>query len=105
MNWPSNSNRSPSDLRTLTRAARDFALERPKFALAAGVTVLRGIAPVWGHDITGIDGLDAYAAVMAATGAAGTNENVVIADVRALIAACGGGGDFVLRVLSRQLSA
>lgn len=65
-------NQSPSDPRTLTRAARDFALERPEFALAAGMTALRGIANGWGYDITGIDVLDAYAAVMAAAGAAWT---------------------------------
>lgn len=37
-------NRSPSDLRALIRAARDFAIERPEFALATGMTALRGIA-------------------------------------------------------------
>lgn len=96
-------NRSPSDPRTLIRAARDFAVERPEFALAAGMIALRGIAKGWGYDITGIDVLDAYAAVMAAAGAAGVDETVVKADVRALIAASGTGGDFVLRVLTRPL--
>lgn len=75
-------NRSPSDRRTLIRAARDFAVERPKFALGAGMTALRGIAKGWGYDITGVDVLDAYAAVMAAAGAAGVDETVVKADVR-----------------------
>lgn len=79
-------NRSPSDPRTLIRAARDFAVERPEFALAAGMTGLRGIANGWGYDITGIDVLDAYAAVLTAAGAAGVDETVVKADVRALIA-------------------
>jgi hypothetical protein len=37
-------NRSPSDPRTLTRAARDYAVKQPEFALAAGMTALRGIA-------------------------------------------------------------
>lgn len=96
-------NRSPSDPRTLIRAARDFAVERPEFALAAGMTGLRGIANGWGYDITGIDVLDAYAAVMAAAGAAGVDEAVVKADVRAIVAASRGGGEFVGRVLGRQL--
>lgn len=78
-------NRSPSDPRTLIRAAREFAVERPEFALAAGMAALCGIAKGWGYDITGIDVLDAYAAVMAAAGAAGTNENIVKADVRELM--------------------
>lgn len=96
-------NRSPSDPRTLIRAARDFAVDRPEFALAAGMTALRGITIGWGYDITGIDVLDAYAAVMAAAGAAGVDETVVKADVRALIAASRGGGEFVGRILGRQL--
>jgi hypothetical protein len=53
-------NRSPADPRTLIRAARDYAVERPEFALAAGMTALRGIANGWGYDITGSDVLDAY---------------------------------------------
>jgi hypothetical protein len=97
-------NRSPSDPRTLIRAARDFAVERPEFALAAGMTALRGIANGWGYDITSIDVLDAYAAVMAAAGAAGVDEAVVKADVRALIAASRGGGEFVSGVLRQQLT-
>jgi hypothetical protein len=97
-------NRSPSDPRTLIRAARDFSLERPEFALAAGMTALRGIAKGWGYDITGSDVLDAYAAVLAAVGAAGVDETVVKADVRAIIAASRSGGEFVGRVLERQLA-
>lgn len=85
------------------RAARDFAVERPEFALAAGMTALRGIANGWGYDIMGIDVLDAYATVMAAANAAGVDEAVVKADVRALIAGSRGGGEFVGRVLGRQL--
>ena len=96
-------NRSPSDPRTLIRAARDFALERPEFALAAGMTALRGIAKGWGYDITGSDVLDAYAAVMATAGAAGVDETVVKAEVRALVAANPSGGQFIQRVLGRQL--
>lgn len=97
-------NKSPSDPRTLIRAARDFAVERPEFALAAGMAALRGIANGWGYDITSTDVLDAYAAVFAAAGASGLNETAVKADIRAMIAACGTGGDFVLRVLTRQLA-
>jgi len=97
-------NRSPSDPRTLIRAARDFAVERPEFALAAGITALRGIANGWGYDITGIDVLDAYAAIMAAACAAGVDEVVVKADVRELIAVTPNGGQFIQRMLERQLA-
>jgi hypothetical protein len=97
-------NRSPADPKTLIRAARDFALDRPEFALAAGMTALRGIAQGHGFDITGVDVLDAYAAVLAAADAARVDAQVVKADVRVLIAANGGGGEFIGRVLARQLS-
>jgi hypothetical protein len=97
-------NRSSSDPRTLIRAAGDYAVERPEFALAAGMTALRGIANGWGYDITSNDVLDAYAAMMAAAGAAGLDDTVVNADVRALIAAHRSGGDLVGRALARQLS-
>ena len=97
-------NRSPSDPRTLIRAARDFAVERPEFALAAGMTALRGIANGWGYDITGVDVLDAYAAVMAAAVAAGVDESAVTADVRGVIAASSSGGKFIQRMLERQLA-
>lgn len=97
-------NRSPADPWTLIRPARDFPVERPEFALAAGMTGLRGIENGYGYDITGIDVLDAYAAVLQAAGAAGMDENVVKADMRALIVASRGGGEFVRRVLGRQLA-
>lgn len=88
----------------LIRAARDFPVERPEFALVAGMTGLRGIANGYGYDITGIDVLDAYAAVLQAAGAAGMDVNAVKADVRALVVASRGGGEFVGRVLGRQLA-
>ena len=72
--------------------------------MAAGMTALRGIAKGWGYDITGIDVLDAYAAVIAAAGAAGLDEGTVKAEVRTLISASRSGGEFVGRVLGRQLT-
>lgn len=96
-------NRSPSDPRTLIRAAKDFAVEWSEFALAAGMTALRGIASGWGYDIIGADVLDAYAAVMAAAGAARVDENMVKANVRALIAANPSKGQYLQRMQERQL--
>lgn len=80
-------------------------MERPEFAMAAGMTALRGIVSGWDYDITGIDVLDAYAAVMAAAGASGLDESVVKANVRALITASSSGGEFLERVLGRQLAS
>lgn len=84
------------------KLARDFAVARPDFAIAAGMAALRNIANGDGYDIGGADVLEAYAALIAAAGAAGVA--LVQADVRALIAASHGGGEFVGRVLARQLS-
>ena len=97
-------NRSPSAPRTLIRAAKDYAVERQDFALAAGMTALRGIVNGWGYDITGADVLNAYDAIIAAAGAAGMDEAAAKADVRAIIAANRGGGEFAGRMLSSQLA-
>lgn len=96
-------NRGPSDPRTLTRAARDYAQEQPAFAMAAGMTALRGIANGWGFEMTSADVFDAYAALLEAAGAAGTAE-AVKGEVRALIADMGKRGEFVGRTLARQLA-
>lgn len=79
-------------------------MERPDFALAAGMTALRGIVNGWGYDITGADVLNAYDAIIAAAGAAGMDDAEAKADVRAIIAANRGGGEFAGRMLSSQLA-
>ena len=66
--------RSPTDPRTLTRAARDYAEKQPAFALAAGLAALRWISIGHGYEITGADVLDAYAAVTQAA----ANEGVPV---------------------------
>ena len=97
-------NRSQADPRTLIRAARDFAVKRPDFAMAAGMTALTGIMRGYGYDITGVDVLDACAAVMLAAVAMGVAEATVKENVRTAIAASGVGGLFVQRVLAHQLA-
>ncbi|HRQ06106.1 MAG TPA: hypothetical protein PK580_09110, partial [Nitrosomonas halophila] len=62
---------SPTDPRTLTRAARDYAEKQPDFALAAGLAALRWISLGHGYEITGADVLDAYSAVRQAAAGAG----------------------------------
>ncbi len=95
---------SPTDPRTLFRAARDYAVKQPAFAGAAGMAGLRCISDGYGYDITSIDVLDAYSALMQAAGAAGIQEASMKADIRALITGSQYSGDFVQRVLSRQLA-
>lgn len=100
--WPSNWLTGARRTREHLHAQRE-TIEHPEFALAAGMTALRGIAKGWGYDITGVDVLDAYAAVIVAVDVAGTDETVVKADVRAIIEASRGRGEFVGRVLEWQL--
>jgi hypothetical protein len=48
-------NQSPTDPRTLTRAAKDFAADQPQFAMNAALSALRWIARGHGYEITGAD--------------------------------------------------
>jgi len=43
------------DPRTLTRAARDFAAEKPDFALEAGALALEALVQGCGYEVTGAD--------------------------------------------------
>ena len=68
---------SPTDPRTLTRAARDFATEQPQFALNAALSALRWIARGPGYEITGADILDAAHALQQACTQAGLDEHAL----------------------------
>jgi len=56
--------RMPCDPRTLTRAARDFAATKPRFAVEAGLAALRWIAAGYGYEITGLDVLAACSSTL-----------------------------------------
>ncbi len=94
--------RSPTDPRTLTRAARDFAEKQPDFALAAGLTALHWISRGHGYEITGGEVLDAHTAVMHAASKAGIATEGVNAQIREMCAAPG--GRFLQTILARHLS-
>ena len=68
---------SPTDPRTLTRPARDFATEQPQFALNAALSALRWIARGHGYEITGADILDAAHALQQACTQAGLDEHAL----------------------------
>ena len=53
-------NRSPTDPRTLTRAARDFKDTNPAFAIEAGLPALRWLGEGYGYEVTGADVWAAY---------------------------------------------
>lgn len=94
--------RSPTDPRTLTRAARDYAEKQPDFALAAGLAALHWISQGYGYEITGADVLDAYSAVMQAASTA-DNAPEVRTQIGAMCAAPE--GEFLRTILARQLSS
>lgn len=67
---------SPTDPRTLTRAARDFAEKEPGFAFQSGAAALHWIAAGYGYEITGLDVSEACAAMaQAALNAGASKEN------------------------------
>ncbi|WP_455285803.1 hypothetical protein [Cupriavidus necator] len=92
-------NASPTDPRTLTRAARDFAQKQPTFAMAAGLAALRWIAQGYGYEITGTDILDASRATMQAATHAGIDPEWIREQIRLLTAKISPQADFVSKVL------
>lgn len=94
-------NHSPTDPRTLIRAARDHAEKHPGFALAAGLASLRWMAWGYGYDITGVDILDAYNAVMKASAMTGLPVTETQARVRTIL----DGPQPMQRLMSQFLSA
>jgi hypothetical protein len=96
--------RSPTDPRTLTRAARDFSAKRPEFAFAAGLTSLAWMARGHGYELTGLDVHDAYDAVMQAAQILGTDEFQTKAQIRLMIDVTPSAVNFVQKVLQVQLS-
>jgi hypothetical protein len=95
--------RSPTDPRTLNRAARDFAEKQPKFAMAVGLASLRWIAMGQGYDITGADVLDAYLAVMRAAPGAGADTQQIKAQIGELISETPAGYQLMATVLAHHL--
>ena len=63
--------RSPTDPRTLTRAARDFVGPAPALAMTCGTAALHWINAGFGYEITSGDVLDAYSALSQAALASG----------------------------------
>lgn len=93
--------RTPCDPRTLTRAARDSADEKPDFSLRAGLLALHWLARGHGYEITGTDVWAAYSSTMKAAERTGS-----VAETRAhlkkLVAEEGYGG-FVAKILGIAL--
>ena len=91
-------NHSPSDPRTLTRAARNSMDESPAFALEAGLAALRWLAHGYGYEITGADVWAAYSHTIQAAEQLGRRDEVC-ERICKLVPTAG----FVADVLRREL--
>ena len=94
--------RTPCDPKTLTRAARDHADDQPAFALGAGLLALYWLAQGYGYEITGADVWAAYSTTMKVAERMGKADEVR-ADIRRMAVSVQDGGNFVARVLGREL--
>ena len=92
--------RSPTDPKTLTRAARDHVKERPEFALGAGLAALRWLAHGYGYEVTGADVWSAWANTLDAARVVG-REDAVRSEVRALVEA--DASRFMAKVIGREV--
>ena len=91
---------TPTDPKTLTRAARDHVEEEPEFALGAGMTALRWLAEGYGYEVTGADVWSAFANTMNAAQVLG-REQAVRGEIRALVESDRTG--FLAKVIGREL--
>lgn len=69
-------NTSPCDPRTLTRAARDFALRESWFAVEAGMAALSWLVRGYGYDVTAADVREACEHTLSAAANAGLETDV-----------------------------
>jgi len=95
---------SPADPKTLSRAARDYAVKQPEFALEAGLAALHWISRGYGYEITGADVLEAYKALMNAGEAAGLEDGSVKNQILELMSRLKSNDQFVMKVLSPYLT-
>jgi hypothetical protein len=94
--------RTPCDPKTLTRAARDHAEDEPEFALGAGLLALYWLAQGYGYEISSADVWAAYSNTMKVAERVGKADEVR-ADIRRMAASSLDDGNFVARVLGREL--
>lgn len=95
--------RTPCDPKTLTRAARDYAVRQPAFAREAGLHALHWLVQGYGYEITSADVWAAYTSTLAAAERHGAVA-AARARVREFVAAEATADRFVSRVLGAELA-
>jgi hypothetical protein len=94
--------RTPTDPRTLARAARDHVDEQPAFALEAGLVALDWLALGYGYEVTGADVWAAYLPAKSVAERADATA-ALRARVREIAARYRDGKNLVAEVLRREL--
>ena len=77
--------RGCADPRTLIRAAKDYAVKKPDFAIAVGMEGLRLIAAGHGYDITSSNVRDAYPALMQSANTAGIDTTQIQMQIHGML--------------------
>ena len=93
----------PADPRTLTRAAKDFACEKPAFAIASGIASLHWIIHGYGYDITSADVIAAYSAIQEGAKSAGLTKTDIHKKINELLMANKTNSGFVEQILRPYL--
>jgi hypothetical protein len=93
--------RTPCDPKTLTRAARDFAVREPAFAVGAGLLALRWLAEGYGYEVTTADVRAAYDCTMTAAKHDGSQAETRTR-IEQLVAGSTSGQDLVARALGAE---
>lgn len=94
---------SPTDPRTLVRAARDFGMSQPDFGVACGLAALRWMALGHGYEITSIDVTDAYDALSAAAPRSTLGEGAVHEQILTLAMGAAPYSSFLMTALATRL--
>jgi hypothetical protein len=95
-------NATPSDPKTLTRAARDFARTHPAFGVEAGLAALRWLVMGFGYEITAVDVRVAYSHTLNAAANAGVSDTIRTR-IRALFDNPAARSGFVASVIGKEL--
>lgn len=95
--------KNPADPRTLARAAKDFAVENPAFAIASGIASLYWIIHGYGYEITSANVLAPYSAILEAGKMAGRTETQMNEKINELVLAEKPNSEFVATILGRYI--
>ena len=94
---------SPCDPKTLTRAARDFAVSNPEFARSSGLAALQWILRGHGYDLTSQHVVDALSYTLEAARHHGS-EVETVREIKLLIDQHPAAGHTVVALLRRSLA-